>query len=244
MNVYHIPSWDESVFLGMGKWLSSSGKVGLWEEIRPPGLPIVLSLVEKTSLNYVIMADFLLMAFTLGILTLTYLISFRLFDKNTALIATILTFITPIIFHYSGRILTGIPALFFCLLALYFFLRKDYTLASISCWSAFIFRYPAGLIYPIIGLLILTLYYNKGYKNLWKNIKKEPAPLLKFNLTFILLTTALLATNKLFYGSFLQPIIFAAQHQSTFAGNIHGASYVLFYPLVLVSSNLFFLFAV
>lgn len=243
MNTYHLPSWDESVFLGMGKWISSSGNVGLWEEIRPPGLPIMLGLIEQMGLNYIIFSEILMISFTLGVLTLTYLICLRLFNIRTAIIASILTFITPTIFHYSGRIMTGIPALFFCLLALYLFMTKSYTLSALSCFLAFLFRYPAGLIYPIIAILILTSFYDKRIIQVWENIKNNYSPLMKFNLTFILLLIVFFTVNKIVYGSFLEPLILASKHQSTFTGNIQGVSYILFYPVVLVSSNLFFLFA-
>ena len=37
------PGWDESVYVGIGKYFASGGAVGLYEPIRPPGLPLTNS---------------------------------------------------------------------------------------------------------------------------------------------------------------------------------------------------------
>ena len=33
--------WDESVYVGMGKFLFSAGTIGLWEDLRPMGMALI-----------------------------------------------------------------------------------------------------------------------------------------------------------------------------------------------------------
>lgn len=240
---YHHPSWDEAVFLGMGKWIYSGGEIGLWETIRPPGLPLTLSIGNLFG-NYILYADIIISAFVLGVVGLTYLITKHLFDYKTAIAAAVITYITPVFFYNSNQIMTGIPSLFFCLLALHLYLRKSYILSGIACSLAFLFRFPAGLMLPAISIIMLyELAFDKKITRVYKKTKKNINPLLKFHITFIILMLVYLFSNKIIYGSFFQPLILASGHQSTFAGNITGWAYVFFYPAVLFSSNLFLLFA-
>ena len=44
---YHDTRWDESVYMGMGKYIYSNGQIGLWEDIRPIVLPLILGLFWK-----------------------------------------------------------------------------------------------------------------------------------------------------------------------------------------------------
>ena len=49
LTTFHLIGWDEAVYLGMGKYIYSGGAIGLFEEIRPLGLPqTVDSLLSDT----------------------------------------------------------------------------------------------------------------------------------------------------------------------------------------------------
>ncbi|MGM5482452.1 MAG: hypothetical protein ACQESF_03240 [Nanobdellota archaeon] len=236
---YHHPSWDESVFIGMGKWINSGQKTGLWEKIRPPGLPLLLSSIPFKG-DFVQKGDFIMLLLTLGIIILTYLSTKEFYTNKIALIASIITFINPIFFNNSNRILSSIPALFFCMLSLYLILKKKYIASGVACFFAFFFRYPAGLIYPAIFIIMILRdkFENKEIFNK-SNIKRY----FKFNVTFIVLLCLFLIYNKLIYGSFLEPLILASKHQSTFTGNVQGIAYLFFYPVVLFSTSIILLFA-
>ncbi|MFW5991133.1 MAG: ArnT family glycosyltransferase [Candidatus Nanoarchaeia archaeon] len=240
---YHNPVWDEAVFIGMGKWISTSQETGLWEKIRPPGLPLSLSLIFNITNSHVFGADFLILLFTLGSIILTYLIGCRVYNQKVGLIAGLLIFLTPVFFLNSNRVLTGIPSLFFCLLAIYAYLDKKYTLSALACAGAFLFRYPAGLIFPVIAILILSANLKYKQNKLFKTIQNNLKPFLNFTLVFIFLLSLYLIYNKIAYNSFFEPLIMAANHQSTFAGNVTGPAYILFYPVLLFSSNILLIFA-
>src|SRR3989338_5811597 len=62
MYSFHDLGWDESVYLGMGKYIYSSGEIGLWEEIRPPLLPLFLGVFLKLDLPYIFFSDIILFA--------------------------------------------------------------------------------------------------------------------------------------------------------------------------------------
>ena len=241
---YHLVTWDEAVFLGMGKWIFSGGEIGIWENIRPLGLPFLLGLVWLIGLDYIMSSGFLILFFTIGVVVFTYLLSERLFGQRVAIIASIITYITPILFYHSNRIFTGIPALFFCLAAIYFFTKKRFILAAILCFTAFFFRYPAGLIFVVVQILLfIDYYYKPSINGILDNFKKNVWPFLKFNITFAILMIFFFILNKLVHGSYIEPILMASEHQSTFVGNVYGLDYFIFYPVALITSNLLFLFA-
>ncbi|MFW6014115.1 MAG: hypothetical protein ACOCQG_02980 [Candidatus Nanoarchaeia archaeon] len=244
LHKYHEPIWDEAVFMGMGKYIYSGGESGLWELIRPLGLPIILGLFWLTGIDYITASGFVIFAFAAGSFILTYFLARDLFNQRIAIIAVIITYITPFFFYFSNRILTGIPALFFCLAAVYSFTKKRYALSAMLCFLAFFFRYPAGIILVALGILIfLTYYYENSIKNIIKNLKENPKPALEFSVTFVLLFLLFLIMNKFVHNSFLHPLLEASAHQSTLAGNVEGIGYFIFYPVSLITANALFLFA-
>ena len=86
----HQIIWDEAVYIGMGKFLFSFGKAGLWESIRPLGLPLLLGAIWKLKLDTILFAEILAVFFSLGNILLVYLISKETFNKTTATIAAAL----------------------------------------------------------------------------------------------------------------------------------------------------------
>ena len=244
LHKYHEPIWDEAVFMGMGKYIYSGGELGLWEAIRPLGLPLILGLFWIIGIDYITASGFIIFFFAGGSLVLTYLLAKDLFNKRVAIIAIVLTYITPFFFLFSNRVLTGIPAMFFCLAAVYSFTKKRLALSALFCFLAFFFRYPAGIILIAIGILIfITYYYENSTRKIIKNLKKNPRPILEFCLTFLFLFLIFLSMNKLFYGSFFQPLIEASAHQSTYIGNVYGLDYFIYYPIALITANALFLAA-
>ena len=112
---FHYIHWDESVYLGMGKYIYSLGQVGLWEHIRPPVLPFLLGVFWFLKLPYILFSELLMLFFSLGSVLLVYLISKDLFNKRVAIITAVLLIITPVFLYGAFSILAGIPAAFlFC----------------------------------------------------------------------------------------------------------------------------------
>lgn len=233
---YHIVSWDESVFLGMGKWVASFGKLGIWESIRPPGLPIVLSPFSFFD-NYVLFSDIVMFLIAIGIIVFTYMISLELFSKRVASYSVLFLVFVPIFTQFSYWIMTGLPSLLFCLIALYLFIRKQYSWSSIVCFVAFFFRYPAALILVSLNLILFYSEFQKKNKNLFDIIKKRVKILLKLNVPFLICLILFLVMNKIFYGDFLAALLMASEHQSTFVGNVGGLMRLFYYPMILLTSS-------
>lgn len=189
----HLIWWDESVYIGMSKYIYSLGSYGLWEDIRPLLWPIMI-------FGSTVFARILVLVLSLACIYLTYLIAKRLFNKNTALIATMMLAFNPVFFFYSGKILAGIAALFFILLSFYFFINKRDYLAGLFIGLAFLTRFPAG-IFLVILFIPLLLYWKK--KDLF--IKKAGF----FILGFLTVVIPFLIFNYFYYGQMLKPLITA-----------------------------------
>ncbi len=82
---FHDLIWDESVYLAVGKYLYSSGTVGLWEMIRPPILPIFTGLFWKLGINAAFAGEILSVFFASALLYVNYLISKQFFDRKYSL---------------------------------------------------------------------------------------------------------------------------------------------------------------
>jgi len=169
---FHNIIWDEAVYLSMAKSLFSFGDIGLWEMIRPPGLPLLLGVIWKFTPNYVFFAELLTNAFAAASIGLIYLMGKELHSKETGLLAAFFLAITPIFFLYSGYILTGIPSAFFIMLSMYLLFKRNFIWAGISAGVASQFRFPHGLfVVTAILAMGLTHYFIKN-KHLIKNIKE------------------------------------------------------------------------
>ena len=170
----HQIIWDEAVYIGMGKFLFSFGKAGLWESIRPLGLPILLGAIWKLKLNTILFAEILAVLFSLGNILLVYLITKETFNKTTAVIAAFILSITPLFFLYSSYILTGIASTFFALLAIYIYISKE-NLPLVGFFTAltFLFRFPQGLLLVAIlfSIFINEMITRQSIKNTLKKLK-------------------------------------------------------------------------
>ncbi|MEM4638063.1 MAG: hypothetical protein QXK76_03535, partial [Candidatus Woesearchaeota archaeon] len=93
--LYKTPLWDETVYLGMGKYLYSYGNSGLWESIRPIGLPIITGLMWTIG-EQILFTKILLIIFSSLLIYITYLLSLSLSsNKKTSIISVTLLLITP-----------------------------------------------------------------------------------------------------------------------------------------------------
>ena len=129
MLTYHLPWWDEGVYIGLGKYLFSSGQIGLLEASRPFLLSSFLGLGWRLGFDPLIFGQVLSTIFLLGTLSLVYLITKKLTNRYMATLCTFFIALLPEFFLNSTRILTSIPSTCFTLLAIYLFMtNKDLVL--------------------------------------------------------------------------------------------------------------------
>ncbi len=236
---HHDIHWDEAVYISMGKYIYSAGNVGLFESIRPIGLPIILGALWKIGDGQVIAYSGIIFLFSLGTLVLTYLIGTQILQKKHAILATILLAITPFFFLSSVSILTEMPTAFFILLSLYLFLHNKYILTGFSTGIAFLMKFPAGII--LATLFIICMAYKK-YKHgivILFSFLLTQIPYLLFNYYSYRLFTAT-AFDALF-----RPFLLAEGHAYNWLHAVSGIfSNFFYYPTSIVLANPLFAFAI
>ena len=230
---YHDTRWDESVFIGMGKYIFSEGESGLWESIRPPGLPLVFGLFWKLGLNSIILSELLSIFFAMGCIYFTYLIGNELYNSKIGFFSALILSVTPVFFYFSSYGFTGIPSTFMALVSIYFFIKKRYFICGVFSAAALLFRFPQGLLLPIF---LFWLYI--------KNKNK----IVSFILGWSSLVIPFFIFNLFMYQDMFFPFIEASLHQSnivysvgsnTFLGLIHNYSFSIIEGL---KQNLLFIF--
>jgi len=232
LNYYHLAIWDESVYIGIGKYLYSGGEVGLLEDIRPIGLPLILGLLWKLGFNILKTGELVSILFGTGSIIMTYLVGKKLFNKKTGIICAVLLAFTPVFVYFSSFALTGIPSMFFSLIAIYSYLDKKYFYSGIFSGISFLIRYPQGIIFG--SLIILSI----------KNLKTTK----KIIFGFLCIVIPLLIYNQIMYENFLQPFLSASAHQNNEVNSVIDSSILskiynlLYYAIELIKQNFLSLF--
>ena len=149
--------WDSSVYIGMGKYIYSNGKLGLWEESRPLVLPIILGLGWLVGFNAVYFGKTISIIFAVLTIFVTYKIGLKLFSKNIGILAAFFVAFSYTFLFFSQNILTEIPATLFTLLAFYFFITDRFFLTGFFSGLALMTRFFQ--IFALIGLCIVFLTY-------------------------------------------------------------------------------------
>ena len=223
-----IVGWDESVYIGMGKYITSLGSTGLWEDIRPPALPLLLGITWKLGIPYGVVP----MIFGLATILLLY-IFFRQECPTLGLLAALLYVASPLFIENSYLTLTHVPAAFFILLAALIYTKHHSFFVGCCVGIATLFRFPLGIELVAFGLLYL---YNQKYRDvlfLMTGFSVFIIPFFVFNVFMYGTITSSL------WDAALRPFIFAFAHQSN---PFHSGS-SFFYIVELVSLNTLFICA-
>jgi hypothetical protein len=228
--------WDSHVYIGMGKYMFSDGAIGIWEVFRPLVHPFILGAFWKINFDPVIIGKILDVLFSIISVYLVYLIAHKVFNKRIALVSAFLFSFSPVFLMFTGLILTEPLALFFGLLGVYLFIRKDTGIhllfSGIFCGLAFLTKFPQGIYFAAIGLVII---FRK--EKLFKKIKS--AFIIGFGFAMTTLPFFIFNYNR--YGDFLFPLTSASWIVTT-ATWIYGTgiSFYLINYFMLNPINLFF----
>lgn len=220
-----LTGWDESVYVGIGKYIYSGGESGLYESFRPMLLPLFLGFLWKIGLDPVMFGKLLILIFSIANLFLFYKISTFYLSNKESLVATFFLGITSVYFLYSIKIMTGIVALTFVLLGYHYYLRDNYRFFGLFMGLAFITRFPSGLFFFL--LLFPLLFRGQPSKRLTQSIF----------FFFVGILPQLLINLSFGYGA-VQPFIDAVAHQ----GNAVFDENAFFYFIELFKQNIFLLF--
>ncbi|MEA2037002.1 MAG: glycosyltransferase family 39 protein [Nanoarchaeota archaeon] len=220
--------WDSAVYVGMSKYIFSSGKIGLWEPARPILLPILIGLFWKMGLDPIISASLVGIVFSSGCVWITYVIGKRVFNKNVALIAAFFLAFSPTFLFYSSAPLTGIISTFFVLLGIYFLLDSRYLLSGLFFGLGFVTRFLQ--LFALVAIIIVLLAYKKN------GLKK----IISLGSGFSIIVAPYLILNTIIYNNPIYPFLFQV-FMSKNSGWIFNES-VTFYLISLVNENFLIFF--
>ena len=168
LNFYNDVWWDSSIYIGMGKYIFSIGKSGLWEESRPLIFPLILGIGWKLGFDSVYFGRLVSIIFAILVVCMTYSIGLKLFSKKVGLLAAFFTAFSYNFLFLSPNILTEIPSTFFVLLAFYSFLNNRFFLMGLFSGIAVMTR--LFQIFILIGLFLVFFFYFLGKPNFHKKL--------------------------------------------------------------------------
>ncbi len=228
--------WDAAVYVGMGKYIYSSGQVGLWEANRPVVWPLILGFFWKLGVDEIFWGKVTIILFGAASVLLTYLIACTIFNKKTAILAALFLAFSPIFFLYTGVLQTEIPSTFFLLLGIYLFLKEKYILSGFVLGGAILTRFFQIFLMIPLGFYLLFIIIKKIKK-------KESIIALFLGLCFFLLPIILfLLANYFMYGDPFSPFFLQA-FMTRYTGWIFYQQWT-FYFIELLKENIFTLAAI
>ncbi len=230
--VSHDLWWDSSVYIGIGKYIFSLGKSGLWEASRPLVWPIILGLFWKLGLPVVLFGKIAVIFFSTGTGVLTYLIGMKIFDRNVALISTIFVCFSETFFLFNNILFSGIVSTFFFLLSFYLYLGKNYKMAGLFAGISIMTRFFQILI--LIPLFLFMIY--KVYKN-----KEKTNMLISFFVWFLVPVVVYLLFNLYMYKNMFYPFVLQA-FLTKFTGLLYHEPFY-FYFVSLLKENFLVIFS-
>jgi hypothetical protein len=155
--------WDSHVYLGMGKFLFSGGKMGMWEPFRPLIHPMLLGAVWKAGLDAIIVGKLFDLIFSLISVFLVYRIAEKVYSSRAAIIAGMAFAAAPVFIQFIGLILTEPLAILFGLLGIYFFIQENSSLklywSGIFLGLSFLTKFPLGILF---GAALLVIFLSKN----------------------------------------------------------------------------------
>src|SRR3989338_103468 len=231
--IAHDIWWDSAVYLGMGKYIYSSGNVGLWEGSRPLVWPLILGFFWRIGLDAVFFGKLFVALFSLGILLLAYLIALDIFNKKIGIISALFLAFSQTFFLFSNILHAEIPSTFFVLLGFYYFLRKKYSLSGLFLGIAFMTRFFQIFAFFPLALILFYLFIRK---------KVPYSDLFYFSLFFLIPVIPYFILNQFLYGNALHPFLLQS-FMTKYTGWVFSQPFY-FYFANLAKENILALFSV
>jgi len=192
--------WDSYVYVNMGKYIFSAGKLGIWESFRPLIHPFILGIFWKLGLTPLIWGKILDTVFSLMAIYLTYKIAEKIFNRKIAVITSLTFSLTPAFILINGLILTEPLAITLGLLGVWFALNRISSpkifLAGFFLGLSFMTKFPQGILFGAVGLALLL------QKDKWRQKIKI---LFFYTLGFSLTVIPYLLLNHHLYGNAFTP---------------------------------------
>lgn len=210
--------------------------------IRPPLLSLVWSLLLRINLSESAILFVLEIIPSIFSVLLIYLIAKELYNQRIALISSFILSVLWIHLFYSVRIMSDIPALFFALVSLYFFIKSydnfDIKLFSLSIFFivlAILTRYFYGLIGAVYIFMIIIKHKHKFIynKNFWKGGIIGAVPLFIFFIYNLIVYKGLMPAASVYASSASEKPAFA-YYVLNFIGYDLNLMFAIFFVLGLI----------
>jgi hypothetical protein len=231
--VAHDIWWDSSVYLGMGKYIYSFGDVGLWESSRPLIWPLILGFLWKIGFDAIFFGKLAVIAFSSGILLLTYIVAHELFNKKIAVLSAFFLALSSTFFLFGNVLHSEIPSTFFVMLGFYYFIKQKYNISGLFLGIAFMTRFFQ--IFAFIPLVLLLFYLVVKKKKAYKT-------LFYFSMFFLIPVVPYLILNYILYNNIFYPFLLQSW-MSKYTGLIFSQPFY-FYFVNLVKENVLSLFSI
>ena len=154
--------WDASVYIGMGKYIYSGGKSGLWESSRALIWPLIIGFFWKVKIDYIFWAKFIAVLLSVCCVILAYIISKEIFDSRTGFYTALFFALSPAFFLLGNMPLSDIPSAFFLLLGVHFFIRRMHKHSGFFFGLSFMTRFfQIFFLIPILMIYIFLLARGK-----------------------------------------------------------------------------------
>ncbi len=217
LNPYTDAWWDSAVYVGMGKYIWSYGKYGLWEPARPIMLPLIIGFFWKMGLGTFFMQFFLVLTGGLSIY-FVYLIMRDFCDLRSSLLFSFLFSINASFFYFSSRVMADVPAMLF--LAISFFLAikaKGNFTSGLFAGIAILTKFTSIVFLPIF---LLAIFSQK---------KSRAKAIIMFSAGIFISVLPFLAFNQLAYGDPLSTFTKGRELITDVVGNLHCPKNSFFY---------------
>lgn len=195
--------WDESVYIGMGKYIATWGHVGMWELFRPPLFPLFYAVLFSLHLPLILFGKITVIVASIGIIYLVYIIGESI-KKWSGVFSAIFLSITPVFFFFSKTAITDIISVFFVMLSLYLYTKNKYFLTGLTVAFAFLLRFPQGLMMVALAIIVITETYDRNIKVWLKNVLIRG---FYIGFGFVLLAVPYLISNQMLYGDWAKPLV-------------------------------------
>ncbi|MBI4981095.1 glycosyltransferase family 39 protein [Candidatus Woesearchaeota archaeon] len=200
--------WDAHVYLGMGKFLFSGGKIGMWEPFRPLIHPLLLGIAWKMGLNTIIMGKLLDLLFSLASVYLLYKIAEKAYSKTAAIISSIIFALSPVFIMFTGLLLTEPLAILFGLIGIYFLVKetsaKNYFWGGLFLGLSFLTKFPQGILLAAVAISLL-LTKTRPEEQLHSSLLKKLSLLFYLSFGFLIPVMPYLILNYILYQDIFLP---------------------------------------
>ncbi len=200
--------WDSHVYIGMGKFLFSEGKMGMWEPFRPLIHPLLLGMTWKSGFNVIWVGKILDLIFSLTSIILLYNIADKVYSKRTAIISSIIFAFSPVFIMFTGLILTEPLAILLGLIGIYCLVQetsaKNYFWGGLFIALSFLTKFPQGILLAAVAISLL-LTKNRLREQLHRPLLKKLSSLFYLGFGFLIPVIPYLALNNILYQDIFFP---------------------------------------